>query len=340
MPLKNTTQELQKFLKIISFLVFGMLFLIISIIFIGNDWFPKSSTKPEKTKQKVEKPLWKAISMDAVWHEPNPEQIKYGRDLIANTAFYLGPKGTVAHQSNGMNCQNCHLDAGTRVWGNNYGGVASTYPKFRERSGTKESIVKRVNDCIERSLNGKSLDSTSKEMLAIVSYIRYVGSFVPKDTIPKGTGIWKLKFLNRPANPEKGKIAYVQKCVSCHLKDGQGIMKSDGIGYTYPPLWGENSYNIGAGLFRLSRFAGYIKANMPFGASYDKPQLSDEEAWDIAAYVNSQPRPTKDLSKDWPKIAGKPIDHPFGPYADSFNEQQHKFGAFKPIDEYRKKMKK
>ena len=73
---------------------------------------------------------------------------------------------------------------------------------------------------------------------------------------------------------------------------------------------------------------------MPLGANYDKPQLSDEEAWDLAAYVNSMPRPAKDLSKDWPDIAGKPFDHPFGPYADPFTEEQHKYGPYKPIKEW------
>ena len=114
-------------------------------------------------------------------------------------------------------------------------------------------------------------------------------------------------------------------------------MNTDGIGYAFPPSWGDNSYNNGAGLFRLSRFAGYVKANMPLGATYDNPQLTDEEAWDVAAFVNSLPRPEKDLNKDWPNIAGKPIDHPFGPYADAFTEKQHKYGPFKPIADKAKK---
>lgn len=38
-------------------------------------------------------------------------------------------------------------------------------------------------------------------------------------------------------------------------------------------------------------------------------------------------------------ISKKPIDHPFGPYADSFSEQQHKLGPFGPIKEYREKNK-
>jgi thiosulfate dehydrogenase len=118
-------------------------------------------------------------------------------------------------------------------------------------------------------------------------------------------------------------------------------MAADGKSYTYPPLWGPNSYNSGAGLFRLSRLAGYVRDNMPLNqATHKAPILSDEESWDVAAFVNSRPRPSKDLSKDWPNIAKKPIDHPFGPYADGFSETQHKFGPFKPIIEARKKQQK
>jgi thiosulfate dehydrogenase len=106
----------------------------------------------------------------------------------------------------------------------------------------------------------------------------------------------------------------------------------------YPPLWGSNSYNNGAGLYRLSRFAGYVKANMPLGATYATPQLTDEEAWDVAAYINSMYRPKKDLSNDWPDISKKPIDHPFGPFADGFSEEQHKIGPFIPIKEKREEL--
>lgn len=297
-----------------------------------KDAVPKTGDKAESGS----KPLWKAPDDAALAGNKNADLIRYGKELIANTATYLGPKGSVAHVSNGMNCQNCHLDAGSKPWGNNYGAVAATYPKFRERSGSVESIVKRVNDCFERSLNGKSLDSNSREMKAIVTYIHFLGDGVEKGKTPNGSGIWKLAYLDRAARPEAGKVVYQQKCVSCHGAEGQGIAKPDGSGYMFPPLWGPHSYNQGAGLYRVSRFAGYIKANMPLGATFDKPQLTDEEAWDLAAFVNSMPRPAKDLSKDWPNIAGKPVDHPFGPYADSFPEKQHKYGPYKPIDAFKK----
>lgn len=276
----------------------------------------------------------KAVA-DTLWKAPDPgtadELVQYGRALVALTSKYLGPKGSVSATTNGMNCQNCHLDAGTRIFGNNYSAVASTYPKFRARSGTEESIEKRISDCFERSLNGTAPAPESKEMKAMVAYIRWVGKEVKKGKTPYGAGLVEVPYMDRAADPEKGKLAYTQKCVSCHGPDGAGQADAEGNGYVYPPLWGKHSYNHGAGLYRLSRFAGYVKANMPLGASHTASQLSDEEAWDIAAYVNSQPRPGKDLSKDWPDISKKPVDHPFGPYADNFSELQHKYGPFGPI---------
>jgi thiosulfate dehydrogenase len=261
----------------------------------------------------------------------------YGEDLIANTSKYLGPNGSVAHVTNGMNCQNCHLNAGRKTWGNNYGAVAANYPKFRDRSGSIETVYKRVSDCMERSLNGQALDSNSREMKAMIAYIKWVGYTVPKDSIPKGAGIKPPEYLDRAASPEKGQVVYTAKCQSCHGANGEGLMAADAKSYTYPPLWGEHSYNIGAGLFRLSRFAGYVRDNMPLNqATHKNPALTDEESWDVAAFVNSRPRPSKDLSKDWPNISKKPVDHPFGPYADGFTEEQHKFGPFKPIIEARK----
>lgn len=260
--------------------------------------------------------------------------IRYGRDLIARTAFYLGPQGTVAHVSNGMNCQNCHLQAGARPWGNNYGAVAATYPKFRERSGTVESIEKKINDCIERSLNGKPIDSTGLEMRAMVAYMKWLGKDTKKGKQPYGTGITIPPYLDRAASPHNGRKVYVQHCKQCHGINGEGRPDTTGsAGYLYPPLWGDHSYNTGAGIYRLSKFAGYVKSNMPFGISSDKPVLTIEEAWDVAAFVNSRPRPAKAFKEDWPDNRTKPADHPFGPFSDTFPAGQHKYGPFKPIQE-------
>lgn len=281
-----------------------------------------------------------SASADTLWHAPDIHTldttaegrlILYGHDLIVHTATYLGPNGSVQHLTNGMNCQNCHLDAGTKLWGNNYSAVAATYPKYRERSGIIESIYKRINDCMQRSLNGNPLDTASREMQAMQAYILWLGQGIVKGKKVRGSGIKDLPYMDRAADPIAGKAVYTARCQSCHQQDGLGILQPDGHSYQYPPVWGAHSFNAGAGLYRLSRLAGYVKCNMPLGASYDAQQLSDMEAWDVSAYICSQARPAMDLSRDWPHLAAKPVDHPFGPYADTFSEQQHKFGPFGPI---------
>jgi len=284
---------------------------------------------------------WKAPDINSLQSGETGSLIRYGHDLIANTAKYLGPKGTVAAITNGMNCQNCHLEAGAKSFGNSFAGVASSYPMFRNRSGVIESIEFRVNDCLQRSLNGKMIDSTSKEMRAMVAYLKWIGKDVQSKQRPKGTGIVEIPFIDRMADTAKGRIVYMKTCITCHAANGQGVYNKDSSEYTYPPLWGKNSYNTGAGLFRITRFAAYVKYNMPFGkASAAVPQLTDEEAWDVAAFVNSQPRPVKMFKQDWPDITKKAIDYPYGPYADTFSISQHKYGPFAPIDKARKEMAK
>ncbi len=294
--------------------------------------------------------VWPVFDPKKMWQAPDPylaeterdaDLIAYGRDLIAHTQDYFGSQGLVRPASiNGMNCQNCHLDAGSKPYGNNYFAVASTYPQMRARSGSLETIPKRINDCVQRSLNGQPLDTTSREMKAMVAYMRWLGTGIPKGIRPAGTGLVDVSMLNRAADPQRGQFVYEQKCASCHGLDGAGLPIPESP-RDYPPLWGYNSYNEGAGLFRMSRLAGYVKANMPFGATYDNPQLSDEEAWDVAAFVNSQPRPPHPfLDTDWPKIEKKPFDHPFGPFADTFPAIQHKYGPFEPIIAYYKSQQK
>ena len=348
----NNAAEFSRFPKSRAFLKMAKYYIYLPALIIGfgvmATWLLHRSDK-QKALEKMKSAtlakfdtaqIWTANDPLSMLKENDAQLIQYGRDLIAHTADYLGPQGIVNPLSNGMNCQNCHLDAGSKPFGNNYSAVAATYPKFRARSGTAETIAKRVNDCFQRSLNGQALDSTGHEMRAIMAYIKWVGQTVPKGKTPKGAGLIKLPFLKRSANPDSGRVVYAAKCQSCHGEKGEGLPMPEGNGRRYPPLWGEKSYNEAAGLYRISSFAGYIKANMPFGASYDNPQLTDTEAWDLAAFVNSQPRPKHPfLATDWPKIDGKPFDHPFGPFADTFPEMQHKLGPFQPIVDFQKKMK-
>ena len=282
---------------------------------------------------------WHAADINLLPHTPDAEMIRYGRELIVNTSTYFGPKGTIAAITNGMNCQNCHMWAGTKSFGNNFAAVAANYPRYRDRSGRVESIEFRINDCMERSLNGKAIDSLSKEMRAMVAYFKWLGKEVPAKTKPPGSGIVEIPYLNRAADPQQGKIVCETQCQRCHNNNGEGTFYEDSTSYRYPPLWGPQSFNVSAGLYRISRLAAFIKYNMPFDLAQSSPQLTDEESWDVAAFISSQPRPEKKFPEDWPKLETKPPDYPFGPYADHFSEQQHKYGPFTPIKEDGEKAK-
>ncbi len=343
---KQNIEHFQSLVKRLVYLFTTVLLLIVIVFTFAfydsniSSWFENSDKQHNEAyvdlekKATLEKELatfWKPVSIDTITDVSLKKQIEYGKELIAHTAKYLGPNGIVKKITNGMNCNNCHIDAGTKAWGNNYGSVYSMYPKMRARSGQVENLYKRISDCMERSLNGQTLPETSKEIKAMIAYIEYIGKNVPKGKEATAAGIYNLEYLDRAADPVKGKELYNTTCAKCHQANGQGVLAQDKLEYTYPPLWGKNSYSQGAGLYRISRFAGYIKYNMPQGATYDNPQLSNEDAWDIAAYVETQPRPIKNFSQDWPDISKKPIDHPFGPFSDKFTEKQHKFGPFKSI---------
>jgi len=329
------------------FVLCGLIFLSINILDVQQQQpvTPSSSAGISTVKfvpadtiaKAVGTKLWQAPAVADIPAGEAGEAIRYGRELIAHTAKYFGPRGKIARISNGMNCQNCHLEAGTKVFANNYAVFFANYPKQGIRSGKTDQVTDRISDCFTRSLGGRMPPKNSKEIKAMISYFKWLGAATKRGEKVNGTSTEKLPYLDRAADPEKGRFVYQQKCKSCHGLKGEGLKTADQLSYVYPPLWGKNSYTDAAGMYRISNFAGFVKNNMPFGADYHKPQLSNEEAWDVAAYVNTRPRLHRDQRKDYPDLSRKPIDAPFGPYPDEFSEQQHKLGPFKPIVDYAKR---
>jgi thiosulfate dehydrogenase len=332
---------INKLMLVIVVLVVALIAIPIVFYYGNQPGKSENIASPAMPKQeevnKDEAAYWTPADINTITDTKQKEQIAYGKELITHTSKYFGPKGSILQITNGLNCQNCHLQAGTAVFANNYGSVASLFPKLRARSGKIETVYKRVNDCFERSLNGKAIDTAGKEMQAIVAYINFIGSNVEKGKKAEGSGFKDLAYMDRAAEPQKGQLVYTAKCQSCHQPNGEGLFNADKTEYNFPALWGQHSYNDGAGLYRISNIAKYVKYNMPQGTTYKNPQLTDEEAWDVAAFITSQPRPHVYEPKDWPDISKKPVDHPFGPYADNFSEQQHKYGPFKPIEDSQKK---
>ncbi|MEO5571018.1 MAG: c-type cytochrome [Bacteroidia bacterium] len=302
----------------------------------------------------AEEHVWKAPDTASIPADEEGKLIAYGRKLMIHTTHYFGPNGSVSKTHNGLTCQNCHLDAGTRPYGNNLGVVSTTYPRFLPRCGTVLNIAEKVNECFLRSLNGAGIDTAGKEMKGLVAYIEWLGKDVKKgDKFDGSGGITAIKFIDRAADPAKGKIVFEQYCSRCHGTNGEGqfvadVMKDEtkqqgGTAtaedlYYYPPLWGNNSFNGVATLYRVSKLAGFIKYNMPYPVDYKNPVLTDEQAWDVAAYVNNSSRPIKDHSEDYAcDISKKPFDFPFAPYADNFSEEQHKFGPYTAMPSAMKK---
>lgn len=289
---------------------------------------------------------WSVPNVDDLPNDAWGRAVRFGRDLTAATYAHIGPEvadTSKRYAGNNLSCQNCHLDAGTKKFGLPFVGVFGDFPQYRPREGGVGTIEDRVNGCMTRSMNGKPLPLDSAEMTAFVAYIKFVSTGRPIGAKTDGRGSGSIPELTRPANVEHGKAVYAENCAACHQENGQGVRRGvvgDAKGYEFPPLWGPDSFNNGAGMARLIAAANFIHSNMPLGASLEEPVLSPEDAWDVAAYVQSHARPEKaGLENDFPVRSQKPPDASYPPFADGFSQEQHKLGPFQPIREKLKELK-
>jgi len=268
---------------------------------------------------------------------------EYGRRLIMQTSELLGPDvadPNMRYSGSRLNCSSCHLGVGTEPGTLTLLLTTEHYPRFSARAGAKTDIEDRVNECMTRSMNGRALPRNSPEMMAMAAYIRSLGNLNQAlgESLRKPHEPAALKTPNRAANLDAGKKVFEGQCAECHRDTGQGLRASTDPkrGYVFPPLWGPDSFNDGAGMHRVLTAARFIKARMPIG----KPDLTDDEAFDVAAFINSRPRPEMtNLEQDYPDKSTKPVDNGYGPFADSFSLEQHKYGPFAPIEAFYKQKK-
>jgi thiosulfate dehydrogenase len=281
------------------------------------------------------------------WPKPDPEKIApgafkdtvlYGRKLFNETFAVLGPEvpsPSMRYSGNNLSCESCHLQGGTQRFAIPMIGVYGLFPQYIGRENEVRTLEERIEGCMQRSMNGRDLPVDGKEMKALVSYIQFLSTGVPVGKALEGRASPALPLLARAADPKHGNMVYQANCAACHQPDGQGKRNGspgDARGYMFPPLWGPDSFNDGAGMHRLITSASFIHANMPFGTHYDAPALSVEDAWDVAAYINSQARPHRaHLDTDYPNRARKPVDAAFPPFTDQFPLEQHALGPFRPI---------
>ncbi len=281
---------------------------------------------------------WQAPDIGKLPDDKYGQIVRQGKALMEQTYKHLGPEVkdvNKRYSGNNLACVSCHIDAGGRKFGNPWVGTFVSFPQYRGREDAISTTEERINGCMERSMNGRKLPLDSEEMKAMVSYLQFLSTGIPVGAKLEGGGTLKLKPLTRAADPVAGKQVYAATCVACHGDNGQGVRRGragDANGYQFPPVWGPDSYNNGAGMARITLAAGFIKGNMPSGINHTTAVLTDEQAFDVAAYINSQSRPVKkNLEADFPARKNKPVDAAFAPYTPGFSSEQHKYGPWQPI---------
>ncbi|ARQ74607.1 c-type cytochrome [Pseudomonas fragi] len=235
----------------------------------------------------------------------NADQVVRGMRLHLQTKALLPD-----NVGNALNCTSCHLNAGTVADGSPFVGVSAFFPSYAPRAGKDVTLEERINGCFRRSMDGKPLPVASADMQAMVAYFDWMKMNTVAGDKVAGRGVGKVDPTIKP-DPVNGKAVYVQQCAVCHGDNGEGLKHADGS-FVYPPLWGDESFNIGAGMARTYTAAAFVKRNMPIGMHEKFPLgqggLSDQDAVDVAEYFSHQPRPDfVDKAKDWPK-GGKPVD--------------------------------
>ena len=334
-------EEIKPLIRKLYYLFFTVILFIIVVFIALYTYRPcssiviKDSKGPIATSWVPKNVLLELGSMDS--------QVKLGYLLISETPSQIGPEAeevNMRYSGNNLACTNCHLKAGSQAGSASWIGVTERFPQFGGRSNKIGTIEDRINGCMERSMNGKKLPQDSELMQAIVAYMDWLGEGLPEDKKNEYAGYAKVKIPGTAADLDKGKLLYAKECALCHGQNGLGVRKpNDTKGYQYPPLWGPDSYNNGAGMNRVITAAEFIKSNMPFGqATWDKPKLTDEQAFNLAGYINSFDRPSKNgTEQDYPDKKLKPVSTPYGPWTDDFSAVQHKYGPFLPIIDFYKK---
>lgn len=240
-------------------------------------------------------PALAALAFAALPVRADEALIDYGRQLVEASYAYIGPEVTdpaMRYAGNNLACASCHLQGGRISHGLSLVGVSAKYPRALPDDGS-ETLAERIDGCMERSMNGRPLPVEGREMRAFVAYLdmltRDAGSFGDPVEAPE-----PLAAPASPPDPARGARLYLAICAGCHGADGAGVANGqpgEAAGYLHPPLWGAGSFNAAAGMSRPVMAAAFIRDNMPLGANAGAPALTAQDAWDIAAFIDGQPRP-------------------------------------------------
>jgi thiosulfate dehydrogenase len=207
--------------------------------------------------------------------EARRADVEYGRRLFNETPVY-----GAGYTRSRVACASCHLGSGTAPYAAPVVGSNQAYPQFSKRAGRKVTLQDRIEECMTRSENGAPLPADGHEMKALLAYIQWLSEPHVDQAKFSGRGLWLLPAL--VPDPKRGAEIYAVQCVGCHGANGEGARRP------YPPLWGPDSFNDGAGMDTLPKLTAFIHYNMP---ETRKGTLSAQDATDVAAFVKAQQRP-------------------------------------------------
>ena len=251
------------------------------------------ASKPPQTPQDV-LASWTPPADSTIPADSMGNAIRRGLALLTDTRDSLPQYAT-----SNLNCTSCHLNGGRTANAAPLYGVHARFPKYLDRTGAVIPIADRVNYCMTRSLAGNKLPTDSREMQDMLAYLSFISTGVPIGATLPGEGMPRMPKLD--PDLARGALVFNTVCSACHGATGQGVGRS-------PALWGPKSYSVGASMSRVERAASFVRHNMPFGAP---GSITEQQAWDVAAFINSQPRPdSPGKENDWP-FGGAPTDVPY-----------------------------
>lgn len=238
-------------------------------------------------------------------HPKMKEAIRRGHDLFVNTQQLRGK-----NVFNNMNCASCHMGEGRLPFAGPVWPAAVDLPAYRGKNGHVNNLEERLVGCFTYSMNGNPPAYGSDDMLALTLYHQWLATGVPMFPKEKiyGRGYPRLAEAEQKPDANRGKDAYQANCAICHGEDGAGKVEGDKV--IFPALWGDDSFNWGAGIARVFTLASFTKHNMPLG---QPNSVSEQDAWDIAQYVNSQERPQD------PRYTGD-VTETLDKYKDTFHK--------------------
>lgn len=242
---------------------------------------PQEPTKERATSAKDRPPAFKPPPVESMPDDDFGQAVKMGERIFTNTNKNAGK-----YVGNALTCANCHLDAGRKADASPLWGAYVSYPAFRSKNGHVNTFAERLQGCFRFSMNGKAPPLGDPVLVSLEAYAYWLAKGAPVGENLPGRGYPKVKTPARAPDYVRGSKVYDQYCALCHGADGAGQVSAGKT--VFPPLWGSRSFNWGAGMHEIQNAAGFIKANMPLGLG---GTLTDQEAWDVAMFMDSHERP-------------------------------------------------